>query len=153
MKRIEGTIWVDQVIRETGEAKEARRAWLARQEKNNLRREERETLSEWWRADEKDRPEVVRRYQDVFARVKENRQRAWQIEQSERAINDERMKALGYVVRPGRVVPRYVRPERLSLYQSPPLPTFSIDSPGAGQRRTIAASPHTTKPRLAQEER
>jgi hypothetical protein len=109
MPQLSGTIWVDEVMREGQRRQGELAAWAERNARHELRREEQAVLREWWRANEKDRPEIVRKHQAVFARIKENRRRAWRIEQAERAISDARMRALGYLIRPGRVFPRYVR--------------------------------------------
>lgn len=110
MPQLSGTIWVDEVMREGQRRQGELAAWTERNARNELRREEQEVLRAWWRANENDRPEIVRQHQAVFARIKENRRGAWRIEQAERTISDARMRALGYAIRPGRDFPRYVRP-------------------------------------------
>ncbi len=109
MQLLSGTIWVDAVMREADRRRGELAAWVERNARTELRREEQEVLRLWWRADEKDRLEIVRKHQAVFTRIKDNRTRAWCIEQAERALSDARMRALGYAIRPGRVFPRYVR--------------------------------------------
>jgi hypothetical protein len=109
MRQLSGTIWVEEVMREAGRRQGELAVWTERNARNELRREEQEVLRQWWRVTEKDRPEIVRKHQEVFARLKENRRRAWRIEQDERAICDARMQALGYAICPGRAFPRYVR--------------------------------------------
>lgn len=111
MLPLSGTIWVEEVMREAWRRERVLADWRARQVRNELRREEREVLRMWRQATEKERPEIVRRHQAVFDRLKENRRRAGRIEREERAFSDARMRALGYLVRPDGVVPRYVRPD------------------------------------------
>lgn len=81
-----------------------------------MQREEQAVLRQWWRATEKDRPEIVSRNREIFTRMRANKRRAHRIEQQEHAILDTAMRREGYAIRPGRVFPRYVRPERLHLY-------------------------------------
>ncbi len=109
-KLLRGEIKVAEVVRDAQRLQQCRREWQARMRRNDLRREEAAVLRLWWRTDEKDRPEVVQRHREVFTRIKANRQRANRIEQEERAIQDAAMRKAGYIVRPGRVWPRYVRP-------------------------------------------
>lgn len=86
------------------------REWLARMQRAELRREEHDVLRAWWQAAEQDRPEVVRRYREVFDRIDQNRQRRYRIECEERRLVDAAMRRAGYVIRPARTGVRYVRP-------------------------------------------
>lgn len=72
--------------------------------------EEQAVLRTWWQATERDRPELVQRHREVFRRIRKNRIEAHRIERAERTILDAAMRAKGYLIRPGRVFPRYVRP-------------------------------------------
>src|SRR4051794_37149921 len=101
-----GVIWVDQVMHQQQEQRRDRAAWQARARTAELRQEEREVLRAWWQADERDRPEVVQRHREVFARIHQNRKKAHRLEAQERAIQDAAMRARGYAIRPGRVFPR-----------------------------------------------
>src|SRR4051794_28646252 len=76
MHQLSGTIWVDQELRAARERADEREAWRARQARLALRREETEILRQWRQATEEDRPEIVRRHREVFARIHENKKRA-----------------------------------------------------------------------------
>ena len=78
--------------------------------RQEARQEEQHLLRAWWQATEKERPELVQRHREVFERIRRNRIEAYRIERHEREILDAAMRAKGYLVRPGRVFPRYVRP-------------------------------------------
>jgi hypothetical protein len=113
---MQGEICVAAVMIEAAERRQRLEHWQARMQRVDLRREEQAVLHQWWQATEKDRPEIASRNREVFTRIRANKQRAHRIEQSERAILDTAMRREGYAIRPGRVFPRYVRPERLDLY-------------------------------------
>jgi hypothetical protein len=104
---MQGTIDVVRIYRER-EARQRLDAWRQRMTREARREEEEQVLREYHRAS--DQQAVVARYRSVFARVRENRRRAQTIELTERRLVDGWMRAHGYVVRPKRVWPRYVRP-------------------------------------------
>jgi hypothetical protein len=106
-----GEIDVHQVTTEAQREREQLAAWLERCRKRELRREEEMVLQEYWRTEEGDRGEVVRKYPEVFERIRANRREAARIEARDRAFMDLHMRRLGYVIRPGGDWPRYVRPE------------------------------------------
>src|SRR5262245_53142243 len=105
---MEGTIDVQQVIRETQDERQRQQRLRERMERQRLRDEEERVLQEYHAAD--DKHEIVEKYPAIFARIKENRKRAQRIEQEERAILDRAMRRQGYAIRPGRDWPRYIRP-------------------------------------------
>ncbi len=105
-----GEIPVDQVVQQAQREQAAQQRWRARMARNVAWQEEQTVLRAWWQANEQDRPELVRHHREVFTRIRQNRMRAHQIERAERATLDAAMRAKGYLIRPGRVFPRYVRP-------------------------------------------
>lgn len=113
---MQGEINVEEVMNETEDTRQRLARWQDRMQREDSRREEQAVLRQWWQATEKDRPEIVSRNREVFTRIRENKRRAYRIEQQERAILDTAMRREGYAIRPGRVFPRYVRPERLHVY-------------------------------------
>jgi hypothetical protein len=102
-----GTIVVEQIVAAAWAAQH--QEYLARARRQTEAYEEREVLRAWWQASDKDRPEVVSRHREVFARIHRKRREAVRIEAEDRRFQDRRMRRAGYRVCPGRL-PRYVRP-------------------------------------------
>ncbi|MGI8486670.1 MAG: hypothetical protein ACR2OU_20730, partial [Thermomicrobiales bacterium] len=101
---------MDQLVQQVQRQQRTRQRWQEAMTRQVARQEEQHLLRAWWQATEKDRPELVQRHREVFARIRRNRIEAHRIERQEREILDAAMRAKGYLVRPGRVFPRYVRP-------------------------------------------
>ena len=108
---LSGEIQVTTVMAEAQREAEWLAAWKERCRRMEFRREEELVLREYWRADEGDRHAIVEKYAEVFERIRTNRREAHRIEARERALVDLNMRRLGYVIRPVRDWPRYVRPE------------------------------------------
>lgn len=106
-----GVIDVHQVMSEAQHERERLAAWLKRCRRMDLRREEEMVLREYWQAEEGDRRAVVRKYAEVFQRIRANRREAARIEARDLALMDQHMLRQGYVIRPGQDWPQYVRPE------------------------------------------
>ena len=108
---LSGEIDITTVMSEAQREKEWLAAWRERCRRQELRREEELVLRAYWTADEADRRAIVEKNAEVFERIRKNRREAHRIEALERSLVDLNMKRLGYVIRPGRDWPRYVRPE------------------------------------------
>ena len=98
------------MVQEIQRQQRTRQRWQEAMTRQEARQEEQHLLRAWWQATEKDRPELVQRHREVFTRIRHNRIEAHRIERREREILDAAMRAKGYLVRRGRVFPRYVRP-------------------------------------------